>query len=321
VPPPSGAPVTNQAPRLDPEVACAALAPDRTNPVLGDLPRAAVPLAGVGLDGGTIDLAKLRGQVVLVSFQASFNSLTKEEQPTFEALSRAVSGLTIVRVASEASIEDARAGAGASTAYRTILDRTDRTGCVLGPLTSAWGVHAVPESFLIDRAGNARFYFVNKRDWSSPDAIACVRSLLDDARAAITDSPPISAPLACSSSGPPTDPERYIRGTITVAPKLRGGAKGTTVFLIAKRSDPKGRPTGMPLAVARLTFTGADLAFALTDADAMLAGAPLTGDIVISARLDQDDDALTKEPGDLLGELRATVPSAGVTLLLDRAIP
>ncbi|MDB4960884.1 MAG: alkyl hydroperoxide reductase/Thiol specific antioxidant/Mal allergen [Myxococcales bacterium] len=321
MPPPSAAPVTNQAPRIHPEVACAALAPEHTNPVLGDLPRSAVPLAGVDLDGGTIDLAKLRGQVVLVSFQASFDMLTAAEQPTFEDLSRAIPGLTIVRVASEESLEAARAAAGASTAYRTILDRAERGGCVLGPLTSAWGVTAVPESFLIDRAGNVRFYFVNKRDWSSPDAVACVRSLLDDTRAAITDSPALGAPETCVGGPPAIDPDHHIRGTITVAPRLRGLAKGTSLFLIAKRSNANGRPTGMPLAVARLTFTAPDLAFALTDADSMIADAPLTGDVVISARLDQDDDALTKQSGDLLGEVRVTVPSTGVTLVLDRAVP
>jgi hypothetical protein len=53
----------------------------------------------------------------------------------------------------------------------------------------------------------------------------------------------------------------------------------------------------------------------------MVADAPLTGDVVISARLDQDDNALTKESGDLLGELRVTVPSAGVSLVLDSAVP
>jgi hypothetical protein len=50
----------------------------------------------------------------------------------------------------------------------------------LGPITQAWGLRAVPESVLIDRKGNIRAYFVNKRDWESPVAQTCLRSVIDE---------------------------------------------------------------------------------------------------------------------------------------------
>jgi hypothetical protein len=34
-----------------------------------------------------------------------------------------------------------------------------------------------PETFLIDAQGRVRHYFINKRDWSKPEAIACLESL------------------------------------------------------------------------------------------------------------------------------------------------
>jgi hypothetical protein len=49
----------------------------------------------------------------------------------------------------------------------------------IGAIASSWGITAVPESALIDRNGNIRAYFVNKRDWQSPVAETCIRSVID----------------------------------------------------------------------------------------------------------------------------------------------
>jgi hypothetical protein len=49
----------------------------------------------------------------------------------------------------------------------------------IGKITASWGIKAVPESALIDRQGNIRAYFVNKRDWHSNVAQTCLRSVID----------------------------------------------------------------------------------------------------------------------------------------------
>ena len=49
----------------------------------------------------------------------------------------------------------------------------------IGKITASWGIKAVPESALIDRQGNIRAYFVNKRDWQTPVAQTCLRSVID----------------------------------------------------------------------------------------------------------------------------------------------
>ena len=50
----------------------------------------------------------------------------------------------------------------------------------IGTIAARWGITAVPESALIDRKGNIRAYFVNKRDWSSPVARTCLRAVIDE---------------------------------------------------------------------------------------------------------------------------------------------
>ena len=50
----------------------------------------------------------------------------------------------------------------------------------IGQIAASWGIKAVPESALIDRKGNIRHYFVNKRDWQTPVAQTCLRSVIDE---------------------------------------------------------------------------------------------------------------------------------------------
>lgn len=40
-----------------------------------------------------------------------------------------------------------------------------------------YGTEKYPETFLIDASGRVRHYFINKRDWSKPEALACLESL------------------------------------------------------------------------------------------------------------------------------------------------
>jgi hypothetical protein len=50
----------------------------------------------------------------------------------------------------------------------------------VGTLSMAYGSTKLPESYLIDREGNIRYYVVNTRDWDSPDAQRCIRALLEE---------------------------------------------------------------------------------------------------------------------------------------------
>ncbi len=120
----------------------------------------------------------------------------------------------------------------------------------------------------------------------------------------------------------PIDPTHRIAGTIGVDAKLAATMKpGTAVFLIVKKADSSGAPSGTPLAVEKLTWKGDSIPFELTDHDAMIAGTSLAGDVVVVAHYDTDGDAISKTAGDVLGQVRVTIPADKVTLTLDSLIP
>ncbi|MFN0252333.1 MAG: hypothetical protein ACKV2T_35990 [Kofleriaceae bacterium] len=115
------------------------------------------------------------------------------------------------------------------------------------------------------------------------------------------------------------DPTRFVKGSIKIHEKARTRAKaGTPLFLVVKRAGSDGSPTGQPLAVEKLDWNAAgELAFALTEAQAMVGGTELVGEVIVSARYDQDGDALSKQPGDITGSTRVTLPAENVTIVLD----
>lgn len=119
------------------------------------------------------------------------------------------------------------------------------------------------------------------------------------------------------------DPTHVIRGVIKVDPKVASSITGSRpVFLSVKRFDANGQPTGMPVAVERLVWQKDELAFELTDRDAMVGtGDTLSGDVVVIAHYDQDGDAITKTSGDILGMARVKIPAENVVLTLDTPIP
>lgn len=117
------------------------------------------------------------------------------------------------------------------------------------------------------------------------------------------------------------NPNNRVKGVIKVHAKAKDKvAAGGAVFVIVKRSVD-GAPSGPPLAVDKLTWQKDELAFEMTEKQAMIAGTELTGDVVVTARYDQDGDALSKQPGDVVGTVKVKVPADKVTLTLDEVLP
>ena len=122
----------------------------------------------------------------------------------------------------------------------------------------------------------------------------------------------------------PIDPNHYVRGTIKVAPAVKAKVKaGGALFLSAKRPDPKtGEGVGMPLAVQKLALDPNGMKFDLSEENAMMMGTePLSGDVVVTARYDQDGDAMSKQSGDVVGKVRAKVPAKDLVITLDTLTP
>ena len=127
-------------------------------------------------------------------------------------------------------------------------------------------------------------------------------------------------PLGLPTPAPdrPIDPSHHVKGVIKIHPKAKDRVKpGTAVFLIVKRPDASGQPSGTPLAVEKLTWGTGDLPFELTEKHAMIAGTQLTGDVIVIAHYDQDGDAISKQPGDVMGQVKVKIPADNVNLFLD----
>jgi hypothetical protein len=98
---------------------------------------------------------------------------------------------------------------------------------------------------------------------------------------------PVPMAGAAASGGP------SIRGSV----RLAAGASapgGAVLFVIAR--SPQGGP---PLAVKRLPAGPFPLEFEIGPQDAMVAGRPFAGPILLSARIDTDGDPMTRGGADL----------------------
>ena len=173
------------------------------------LPMPAPDFTAYDNNGKPVKLSDFRGKVVLLNFWASWCGVCKTEKPAIAEMAEAMAGddFVVIALASDRSWADvlgavtealapnARIAKGpdpmkaALDAYRQALPNGTAFKVFLDPPTgddnigqiaASWGIKAVPESALIDRKGNIRAYFVNKRDWTSDVAETCLRSVIDE---------------------------------------------------------------------------------------------------------------------------------------------
>ena len=107
-------------------------------------------LSGPTLDGSHVDLADLRGSVVLVNVWASWCAPCREEMPLLVETARqwGPQGLRIVGIDvndDDAAAREFLAGVG-GTPFPSIADADGR-------LAVEWGTTGVPETFVVDRDG------------------------------------------------------------------------------------------------------------------------------------------------------------------------
>jgi cytochrome c biogenesis protein CcmG, thiol:disulfide interchange protein DsbE len=134
----------------------------------------APPFALRSLDGDTISLEELRGQVVLVNFWASWCPPCRIEMPGFERIyrERAREGFTIVGIATDVFAEQR---------IRAFIAEHDITYPILladpRVIRDYGGINALPESFLLDRQGRIRHRVIGF--FAEPALRAAVNRMLE----------------------------------------------------------------------------------------------------------------------------------------------
>ncbi|MFZ5524069.1 MAG: protein disulfide oxidoreductase [Pseudomonadota bacterium] len=111
---------------------------------------AAPPLQGMLLSGNAYALPAAPGQPVLVHFWASWCPICRAEQDSIAAIAQDHPNTITVAMQSGSNAEVARHLA-AQGLHLPVLNDAD------GRLSSAWGVRAVPASFIIGPDGRIRF--------------------------------------------------------------------------------------------------------------------------------------------------------------------
>ncbi len=127
----------------------------------------APPLRLPSLAGGELDLAALRGRVVVLNFWATWCPPCVEEMPSLERLHRALSddGLAVVTV----SVDEDEA------VLRRFVEQHGLTFPILrdpgGKAAGAFRTTGYPETFELDAQGVVREHYVGPADWDAPEMI------------------------------------------------------------------------------------------------------------------------------------------------------
>jgi len=140
-----------------------------------------------------------------------------------------------------------------------------------------------------------------------------------DEPAPAATAPAASAQPSLDVGNLPPPPEGSVSGVIKVAPAVADKVKpGDTIYVIARNGA-----TNAAIAVVRLTAPAQwPLPFMLSGSHTMQPGSGLFGKVKVEARVDKDGDAMTKNPGDVVGEVQGLVevPATDAVITLDKVL-
>ena len=132
-----------------------------------------LPLASPEPGRENLSLSELRGKVVFLNFWATWCPPCRDEMPSMESLYRRYKdeGLEIVAVNLRESREQVHAFmVDYGLSFPAVLDA--------GRVGAAYGVQAIPSSFIINREGQIVARLVGSIDWDTPEIRAVFESLL-----------------------------------------------------------------------------------------------------------------------------------------------
>ena len=141
---------------------------------LVSLPGAAAPMLKLkDSDGKETELAKLRGQWVLVHFWASWCGPCRKEMPTLQRLSQKIPATTLRLVLVNTAESDDEVFSFLATIAPELNSLMDRDGKV----TEVWQPRGLPSSFLVDPQGRLRYLALGGREWDSAAYLTFIRAI------------------------------------------------------------------------------------------------------------------------------------------------
>jgi peroxiredoxin len=158
------------------EAPCQVLRPTASNPVLGRLPQPAPDFALKTHDGQEVKLSSLRGRVVLVNFWATWCPTCVVEEPSLERLATQMKNkpFSLLAVSVDENWDLVRQHFPKGSAMTVLLDKDKK-------VPQAYGTEKFPESFLIDRDGNVRYFVVSERQlWHTQEVRSCIDALIEE---------------------------------------------------------------------------------------------------------------------------------------------
>jgi thiol-disulfide isomerase/thioredoxin len=120
------------------------------------------------LNGNRVTLASLRGRVVFVNFWATWCAPCREEIPAMIELASRMSDrpFTMLAISQDEDLDALRAFVQEfelDASRVVVLSDPD------GEVATAWGTVLLPETYLVDPAGQVALRFQNARDWTAPE--------------------------------------------------------------------------------------------------------------------------------------------------------
>ena len=142
-------------------------------------PRMAAPdMALKDLEGKLVDLAKLRGKVVVVNFWATWCPPCRREFPSMERLRLKLANTALLILAvnegeSTETIEQFTSTLDLQPEFPILLD-------LEGEAMALWPVRGLPTTFIIDKHGRIAYRAIGGREFDHPDVLAVLESLLGE---------------------------------------------------------------------------------------------------------------------------------------------
>lgn len=127
-------------------------------------------------DGQTIDLAKLKGKVVVINFWATWCPPCRREFPSMERLRQKLDGkpLVILAVNEGENVE-------IIDQFASTLDIWPKFPIMLdleGDAMAFWPVRGLPTTFIIDKHGRMAYRAIGGREFDHPEIVRLIEALI-----------------------------------------------------------------------------------------------------------------------------------------------